>query len=371
MKKIIVAIDGYSSCGKSTLAKGLAKVLHYAYLDSGAMYRAVTLYFLENKVDYNDEKAVDLALKQINIHFERIEGQNHTFLNGKDIEHEIRAMAVSEEVSPVSAISAVRRAMVKQQQAMGTRRGIVADGRDIGTVVFPDAELKIFLTADPDVRTSRRHLELAAKGIDANWDDIQRNLLTRDRIDSTRADSPLMRAEDALIVDNTLLSEDQQLEKALQLAKSKIYSNNIKIRVATAADMPEVHALMYELAVYEKSPESVAATVEEYTEDFENGLFESQVAEMDGKIVGMILYYMAYSSWKGKMLYLDDFVISEEYRQFGIGQMLFDTFLQEGKKRECRLVKWQVLDWNEPAIRFYEKNEATIEKDWWNVKIIF
>ncbi len=221
MKKIIVAIDGYSSCGKSTLAKALAKSLHYAYLDSGAMYRAVTLFFLENQVDYNDPDAVEAALHQIEIHFERIEGQNHTFLNRRDVERDIRTMHVSEHVSPVSTISIVRRAMVRQQQMMGKRRGIVADGRDIGTVVFPDAELKIFLVADADVRTSRRHLELAAKGIDADWNQIQKNLLDRDRIDSSRADSPLRQAEDSVVIDNTLLSEEQQLEKALALFKQK------------------------------------------------------------------------------------------------------------------------------------------------------
>lgn len=222
MKRIIIAIDGLSSCGKSTLAKALAKSLHYAYLDSGAMYRAVTLYFLENKVDYENPEAVTDALQHIEIHFERIEGQNRTFLNGRDVEHDIREMSVSNHVSPVSAISAVRRAMVAQQQAMGKRRHIVADGRDIGTVVFPDAELKIFLIADADVRTSRRHLELAAKGIDAEWEEIQRNLLERDRIDSGRADSPLRKADDAVVIDNTLLSEEQQLEKALSLAKERM-----------------------------------------------------------------------------------------------------------------------------------------------------
>ena len=222
MKRIIIAIDGLSSCGKSTLAKDLAKSLHYAYLDTGAMYRAVTLYFLEQKVDYNDPEQVAAALQQIEIHFERIEGQNRTFLNGRDVEHDIREMRVSEHVSPVSAISSVRRAMVKQQQSMGTRRAIVADGRDIGTVVFQDAELKIFLVADSDVRTSRRHLELAAKGIDAEWNEIQNNLLERDRIDSSRADSPLRKAEGAVVIDNTLLSQEQQLETALALAMEKI-----------------------------------------------------------------------------------------------------------------------------------------------------
>ena len=218
---IIIAIDGHSSCGKSTLAKGMAKALHYAYLDTGAMYRAVTLYFLNHQIDYHDPAAVEEALQHIEIHFERVDGQNHTFLNDVDVERDIREMIVSEHVSPVATISAVRRAMVTQQKAMGRRRGIVADGRDIGTVVFPDAELKIFLTADVDVRTSRRHLELAAKGIDAEWDDIRRNLLDRDRIDSSRADSPLRQAEGAVVIDNTLLSEEQQLAKALELARAR------------------------------------------------------------------------------------------------------------------------------------------------------
>lgn len=224
--KIIIAIDGFSSCGKSTLAKALAKSLHYAYLDSGAMYRAVTLYFLENHLDLNDPQHIERALEKIKIHFERVNGQNHTFLNDRDVEHDIRALRVSEWVSPVSAIPAVRRSMVRQQKSMGMKRGIVADGRDIGTVVFPDAELKIFLTADPDVRATRRHMEFAAKGIDSDWEEVRRNLLERDRIDSTRADSPLRQAEDAVVINNTLLSEAQQLESVLQLAKHKIGSSD-------------------------------------------------------------------------------------------------------------------------------------------------
>jgi CMP/dCMP kinase len=216
---IIIAIDGHSSCGKSTLAKGLAQRLDYAYGDSGAMYRAVTLYFLNQMINYHDDAAVAAALQHIQIHFERLDGQNTTFLNGQNVERDIRSMRVSEHVSPVSTIPAVRRALVQQQQVMGQRRGIVMDGRDIGTVVFPDAELKIFLTADPDVRTSRRHLELAAKGIDADWDEIRQNLLDRDRIDSTRFDSPLRQAPDAVVIDNTFLSEEQQLEKALGMAR--------------------------------------------------------------------------------------------------------------------------------------------------------
>lgn len=143
----------------------------------------------------------------------------------------------------------------------------------------------------------------------------------------------------------------------------------ITIRDTTLADIASVHALMYELAVYENAPESVEATVAEYEADFQNGLFQSKVAVADGKIVGMILYFMTYSSWRGKMLYLDDFVVTEAYRRYGIGQILFDAFLDEGRKAGCRLVKWQVLDWNQPALNFYERNQAIIEKDWWNGKL--
>lgn len=145
-------------------------------------------------------------------------------------------------------------------------------------------------------------------------------------------------------------------------------TNKVLIRPATESDIPSIHALVYELAVYEKEPEAVFTTPEEYLEDFRNGLFESHVAEMEGKVVGMTLFFMMYSSWKGKMLYLDDFVVNEQYRRFGVGQKLYDAFIEEGRRRSCRLVKWQVLDWNEPAIKFYEKNEAIIEKGWWNVK---
>lgn len=226
--KIIIAIDGFSACGKSTLAKGMAKELEYVYLDTGAMYRAVTLYFLENQILPADAQAVESALADIHIHFERIDGHNHTFLNDQDVENTIREMRVSELVSPVAAVSAVRRAMVAQQKAMGARKGIVADGRDIGTVVFPAAELKIFLTAEVDVRTSRRHLELAARGIEADWADIRANLNERDHIDSTREDSPLRQADDAVIIDNTLLSEEEQLHMALALANVRISNINRK-----------------------------------------------------------------------------------------------------------------------------------------------
>lgn len=142
----------------------------------------------------------------------------------------------------------------------------------------------------------------------------------------------------------------------------------ITIRPATEADIPAIHALVYELAVYEKEPEAVFTTPAEYLEDFRNGLFSALVAEADGHIAGMTLYYMAYSTWKGKMLYLDDFVVNEAYRRYGIGQKLYDAFLEEGRRAGCRLVKWQVLDWNEPALNFYRKNNAIVETGWWNVK---
>lgn len=229
MNKIIIAIDGHSSCGKSTLAKALAKSLRYVYGDSGAMYRAVTLYFIDNQIDYNDPDEVEHALDMISIHFELVDGLNHTFLNDIDVEHAIRHMRVNNHVSNVAAISRVRKALVRQQQQMGKRRGIVMDGRDIGTVVFPDAELKIFLTADVDVRTSRRHLELASKGIDAEWAEIRENLKERDRIDSTREDSPLRMAEDAILVDNSHLSEEEQLEIVYKLAIQKIEEVDLKL----------------------------------------------------------------------------------------------------------------------------------------------
>lgn len=146
---------------------------------------------------------------------------------------------------------------------------------------------------------------------------------------------------------------------------------HITIRPAAEADLPAIHALVYELAVYEKEPEAVETTPAEYAEDFRKGLFEAQVAEIDGKIVGMTLYFMTYSSWRGKMLYLDDFVVNEAYRRYGVGQLLFDAFVAEGRRRGCRLVKWQVLDWNEPALNFYRKNRAIIETGWWNGKILF
>ena len=220
MKKIIIAIDGFSSCGKSTLAKALAKQLHYAYVDTGAMYRAVTLYFLDNNVDINDAPSVKSALAAIEVHFERTTKGNHIFLNGKDVETDIRSMRVSEMVSPVATISVVRREMVALQQKMGSRKGIVMDGRDVGTVVFPNAELKIFLTAGKDIRAQRRFDEIQAKGLEiVDFDAIKRNLIERDLIDSNRADSPLRQAEDAILIDNSNLNQAEQLLKVLDMVK--------------------------------------------------------------------------------------------------------------------------------------------------------
>lgn len=211
----IIAIDGYSSCGKSTVAKALAKKLHFVFVDSGAMYRAVTLYFLRNKVDMDNTESVLQALADIHIDFVPNTAQTQILLNGDDISEEIRQMAVSEKVSEVSAIKEVRHAMVAQQQKLGSRRNIVMDGRDIGTTVFPDADLKIFMTASPSVRAERRYAELTAKGEDVTMEEVQENLSHRDHIDSTREESPLRQAEDALILDNSNLTQDQQLEIVL------------------------------------------------------------------------------------------------------------------------------------------------------------
>jgi len=225
--KITIAVDGFAACGKSTLAKALAKALDYAYVDSGAMYRAVTLYFLDHAIDFDDEAAVQEALTNIDIQFKNIAGKNHAFLNGQDVEEDIRSMRVSKFVSPVATISAVRRAMVKLQQELGQEGGIAMDGRDIGTVVFKDAELKLFLTASIEERTRRRLLELQKKGItDLTAEDVATNLKERDHIDSTREDSPLKQAEDAIEIDNSLLSQAEQLDYALQLAKDAIAKKN-------------------------------------------------------------------------------------------------------------------------------------------------
>jgi cytidylate kinase len=214
-KNIVVAIDGYSSCGKSTLAKALAKKLHFVYVDSGAMYRAVTLYFLRNLVDITSEKAVEEALENIHLDFHARDYETHITLNGEEVSNEIRDMKISELVSPVSALKKVRTEMVKQQQRMGKTANIVMDGRDIGTTVFPDASLKIFMTADPKVRAERRFKEMIAKGDRISLEEVFENLAHRDFLDTTRTESPLKRAEDAIILDNTELTPEEQLSFAL------------------------------------------------------------------------------------------------------------------------------------------------------------
>ncbi|MEM6378966.1 MAG: (d)CMP kinase [Bacteroidota bacterium] len=220
--KINIAIDGHSSCGKSTLAKALAKALDYTYIDSGAMYRAVTLYAIQQQIDVLDRDAIAAALPNIHIHFEPgIEGPQ-TFLNGKNVEKAIRGMGVAQKVSPVAVIPAVRRAMVHQQQLLGKNCGVAMDGRDIGTVVFPDAAVKIFLTATMATRVERRYLQLLQNGQEVSKNKILKNLHTRDYIDSTRSDSPLTRTPGAIIIDNTYLSEPEQLAMVLGLVRHRI-----------------------------------------------------------------------------------------------------------------------------------------------------
>lgn len=221
-KKIIIAVDGFSSTGKSTLAKELARELGYGYIDTGAMYRAVTLYFLRNDIDIKDDEAIRNALSKIEISFQSIDGKNTTFLNGENVEEEIRKMYVSQFVSPVATVSDVRSALVKLQKAMGDKKGIVMDGRDIGTVVFPNAELKFFVTADADVRTNRRLKELEGKGQVVDFEAVKKNLTERDFIDSNREDSPLRKAEDAVVLDNTELTREAQLAMAVDWAKEVI-----------------------------------------------------------------------------------------------------------------------------------------------------
>lgn len=217
MKKITIAIDGFSSCGKSTMAKDLACEIGYIYIDSGAMYRAVTLYSIENDIFQGsqiDTEKLRNQIKNIHISFRLNEetGRPDTYLNGTNVENKIRTMEVSSRVSPIAAVDFVREAMVAQQQAMGKAKGIVMDGRDIGTTVFPDAELKIFVTASPEIRAQRRYDELKAKGEEASFDEILDNVKQRDYIDQNREVSPLRKAHDALLLDNSLMTISQQKE---------------------------------------------------------------------------------------------------------------------------------------------------------------
>ena len=224
MSKIIITIDGWSSCGKSTLAKQLAKELGYAYIDSGAMYRAITLYFLRNHIDWTDGSETEEALKNIHLHFEHNpkSGQSEIFLNEENVEYLIRDLIIADKVSDIAAIAAVRTFAVAQQQKMGTKKGIVMDGRDIGTTVFPDAELKIFMTADVPVRVERRFKEMFEKNPNISIEDVKHNLEMRDYIDSHREVSPLKKADDAITLDNTNMDMAQQLKFALRLIKMPV-----------------------------------------------------------------------------------------------------------------------------------------------------
>lgn len=224
MKKIIIAIDGLSGCGKSTTAKAVAKALRYTYIDSGAMYRAVTLYFLNNNTNLQNNLDIQQSLERADIEFRVSNGDwnQRVYLNGKDVEEEIRGMAVTEQVSEVSKIKEVREAMVAKQRMLASDKGVVMDGRDIGSVVFPDAELKIFMSANLDVRAERRQLELEGRGQPADIAHIRANLAKRDHLDSTREVSPLIKAEDAKEIDTSNLEFEDQVALILELARKKM-----------------------------------------------------------------------------------------------------------------------------------------------------
>lgn len=227
-KKITIAIDGYSSCGKSTLAKALAKTLHYVFVDSGAMYRGVCLYALQNNLIQEgvvDKETLIAHLDNVRLAFHKNTetGEQSLLLNGEDVSAQIRSLEVSQSVSQVATIREVRRKLVHQQQIMGKKGGIVMDGRDIGTVVFPEAELKLFLTASIDVRTQRRFDEMIAKGQQVDLESIRKNLIERDYIDSTREESPLRQAADAIVIDNSHLTPQEQLKMALSLVHEVIH----------------------------------------------------------------------------------------------------------------------------------------------------
>ena len=225
MKKITIAIDGYSSCGKSTLAKDLAKILNYTFIDSGAMYRGVALYCLNNNIIQNGKVDHGLLIQKLeaihlNFKYNPTTGKSDLYLNNKNVETQIRTIEVAQIVSKVALIKEVRNQLVELQQAFGTKGGIVMDGRDIGTVVFPNAELKLFVTASEDIRTERRFLELTAKGESVSREEIKQNLLERDLIDTTRAESPLKKAKDAITLDNSNLTKQEQLETVLAIVKN-------------------------------------------------------------------------------------------------------------------------------------------------------
>ncbi|MEM0941331.1 MAG: (d)CMP kinase [Bacteroidota bacterium] len=221
MQKIIIALDGYSGTGKSSTAKMVSQVLDYTYIDSGAMYRAITFYFLKEKIDITDSERVKDSLALCEVRFNK----NGILLNGSNIEDEIRSMEVNQFVSNVSAVSLVRKKLVEQQREMSRGMGIIMDGRDIGTVVFPKAELKLFMIAEMDVRVERRKKQLAKKGIIESEEVIRHNLLTRDHIDTTRKDSPLKQAKEAVVIDTSHLTLDYQVEKIVNLANRMIHEN--------------------------------------------------------------------------------------------------------------------------------------------------
>lgn len=233
MKKITIAIDGFSSSGKSTMAKQLAKEIEYVYVDSGAMYRAATLFAIRHGMTDEANKKVDRealvkSLRDISITFAlQPDGSQHTILNGEDVEKEIRGMRVSGMVSPVAVIPEVRHYLVGLQQQYGKEKGIVMDGRDIGTTVFPDAEMKVFVNASPEVRAQRRYDELIEKGTPADFEEVLANIKERDHIDSTREESPLRKAEDAFVLDNDHLTREEQIKVLLNLFSEKIKQENL------------------------------------------------------------------------------------------------------------------------------------------------
>jgi cytidylate kinase len=224
MKKIIITIDGWSSCGKSTLAKQLAAALGYVYIDSGAMYRAITLYFLRNHIDWTDRDKVSTALSQIELQFVPNPHNQHSemHLNGENVEYMIRDLVVAEKVSEVATLADVRTFAVDQQQKMGSQKGIVMDGRDIGTTVFPEAELKIFMSAGIEIRVERRFKEMVLKNPNVSMEEVRKNLEMRDYTDSHREVSPLRMAEDAVLLDNSQMTMEEQLDFALKLVAKRL-----------------------------------------------------------------------------------------------------------------------------------------------------
>lgn len=235
MEKIVIAIDGFSACGKSTTAKMVAHLLGYVYIDTGAMYRAVTLYFLENYINLTDPRLVQKSLDQIELEFDYDSRQQERdmYLNGINVSNEIRGMLVTENVSEVSALPVVREKMVAQQQKFGKRKGVVMDGRDIGTVVFPEAELKVFMTAELEVRAARRQAELLEQGQLVNLDEIINNLSKRDQLDTTRAIGPLKQAQDAHFIDTTHLTFSEQVEEVLNLTTSAMVGRVLQQKITT------------------------------------------------------------------------------------------------------------------------------------------